>query len=157
MKKITQLCCLMISILIVAGCSTGMNSDFSCPLRSGSGCQSLDQINDAVNSGQINNNGAGMALAISNQPNDYWDDQPAYVASPQAQPIVTPTQTTNTFTAIKPGDPIRVPETVQRIWIGPFVDADGDYHQPFIKYSVVKPGQWIGSPPQAIENANEDQ
>lgn len=42
--------------------------------------------------------------------------------------------------------PVRSKETVQHIWIAPFEDTAGNYHQANEVYTVAKPGAWMGNP-----------
>ena len=52
-KNIVSLMLLsMASSLLITGCE-GMNSNFSCPMKPGVMCQSLDQVNDKVDQGKI--------------------------------------------------------------------------------------------------------
>jgi|HubBroStandDraft_4_1064222.scaffolds.fasta_scaffold968479_2 conjugal transfer pilus assembly protein TraV len=41
-------------------------------------------------------------------------------------------------------------ETVLPIWIAPFEDTDGNYHQASEVYTILKPGYWQGHPPKMI-------
>lgn len=50
------------------------------------------------------------------------------------------------------GAPIRNQENVQQIWIGPYEDEDGNYHEPSYVYTVVKKGSWFGEPVEAVKN-----
>jgi hypothetical protein len=49
------------------------------------------------------------------------------------------------------GKPIRKAESVQQIWIGPYEDQDGNFHEPSYVYTVTKKGTWIGDPPKDIQ------
>jgi conjugal transfer pilus assembly protein TraV len=44
---------------------------------------------------------------------------------------------------IKPGDPLREPERVLRVWIAPWVDVDGDYHDQSYVYLLLDHGRWF--------------
>lgn len=44
---------------------------------------------------------------------------------------------------IRPGDPLRSGERVLRVWVAPWVDADGDFHDQSYVYLVVDHGRWI--------------
>ena len=48
------------------------------------------------------------------------------------------------------GAPLRYGETVQRIWVAPYEDTEGNYHQDSLMYSIVKRGHWIGAPLKSI-------
>jgi len=50
------------------------------------------------------------------------------------------------------GSPIRSHEKVQQIWLGPYEDEDGNFHEPSYVYTVVKKGIWFGEPAEAIQN-----
>ena len=50
------------------------------------------------------------------------------------------------------GSPIRSGENVQQIWLGPYEDEDGNFHEPSYVYTVVKKGIWFGEPAEAIQN-----
>jgi hypothetical protein len=50
------------------------------------------------------------------------------------------------------GNLIRRGEDVQQIWIGPYEDRDGNFHEPSYVYAVVKNGAWIGDPEKAIQD-----
>ena len=54
-----------------------------------------------------------------------------------------------------PGKPIRYGEGVQRIWIAPYEDVDGNYHEPSFVYTVVRTSHWIGIPQKAIVENEE--
>lgn len=45
---------------------------------------------------------------------------------------------------------VRRHETVLPVWIAPYEDTDGNYHQASEVYAIVKPGYWQGHPPKAI-------
>ena len=44
------------------------------------------------------------------------------------------------------GHPVRYGEGVMRLWIAPYEDTDGNYHQANRVYSVVQEGQWMHNP-----------
>jgi len=50
------------------------------------------------------------------------------------------------------GKPIRSGENIQQIWVGPYEDKDGNYHEPSYVYSVIKKGTWIGEPAREIQD-----
>ena len=43
-----------------------------------------------------------------------------------------------------PGEPIRRSEDIQRVWIAPYEDHLGNYHEPSFVYFVLKKSSWIG-------------
>ena len=104
---------LLLSCLTLTGCST-LNEEFDCPAPKGGSCKRMDQIYDMVNG----ENGVGQErLAVAPNKN------PLMVATGQ-------------------GEPRRYGEGVMRLWIAPYEDTDGNYHQANQIYSVVREGQW---------------
>ena len=124
MKKfIVTLCVLICGVS--TGCST-MNSSFDCPNKAGVQCKSLDQINGMVDDGQIQ--GRTQSDSKVNEP-----------SGAEFQPYST---TASYFTE----EPLRYGEAVQRIWVAPFEDTEGNYHQDHFIYTIAKGGHWTESP-----------
>jgi conjugal transfer pilus assembly protein TraV len=120
-------------ILFIASLSAcnAMNSSFDCPNKAGTSCKSLDQINRMVDSGQLQSK---PDVSMSN----------SYHKTPEFQSVTS-------FSNYKPGEPLRYGETVQRIWIAPYEDTEGNYHQESVLYTIVKDGHWIGTPVQSVK------
>lgn len=121
---------LVILVMTLTGCSS-MNSSFDCPNKAGVNCKSMDQINTMVDSGQLPTAGCSSCCSSANDKSADF----------------TPYPTTISYS---PGQPIRYGESVQRIWVAPFEDNDGNYHQDSMMYSVVKGGHWIGKPVKEV-------
>lgn len=49
------------------------------------------------------------------------------------------------------GKPIRKAESIQQIWIGPYEDQNGNFHEPSYVYTVTRKGSWIGDPPKDLQ------
>lgn len=112
-----------------------MNSNFDCPNKAGVHCKSLDQINAMVDNGQIRGRGSMSEVEIVSVSNE-----------PEFQAF--------SFKVSTMGDsPIRNRETVQRIWIAPYEDTEGNYHQDSFMYSVIKAGHWKGNPVKTIHSS----
>lgn len=62
--------------------------------------------------------------------NAHHEDAPQ-PSSPTGMPVV-----------IRPGDPLRSGERVLRVWMAPWVDKDGDYHDQAYIYLVLDHGHW---------------
>lgn len=123
---------LLINVCLLSACTT-MNSNFDCPNKAGVNCKSLDQINAMVDSGQLRGR---MQTSLVNDVGNITNEFQAFPVSA-------------TFV---PGQPIRYGETVQRIWIAPYEDTEGLYHQDNLIYSVIKPGAWIGKPVKTVNS-----
>lgn len=112
----------------LSGC-TSMNGKFDCNVGSGGKCVPMNHINKMADYGA------------------FYESQPHKVSSAQAknQGYVYPLNTPG-------GSPIRSGESIQQIWIGPYEDASGNYHEPSYVYVVSKKGRWIGEPANAIQD-----
>lgn len=125
---------LIAMLILVSGCAE-MNSQFDCPMKGGVSCASLDQINAKVDRGEIGTSGnesIHKSMVVHTQ----------YIESPS-------------FVKQSIQKPKRVGEKVQHIWIAPFEDIEGNYHEESDIYTVIKPGRWIGYPVKAINNNEE--
>jgi conjugal transfer pilus assembly protein TraV len=134
MKKLMMLLPLL---MLMSSCAE-LNSQFDCPMSSGIRCESITSINARVDRGELGVNG------ISSIENKNVRVIPAY----------TPYQFNAPRYSSK-GEPLRYAETVQRVWVAPFEDKQGNYHQENDIYSIAKPGRWIGSPLKEIDPTGE--
>lgn len=115
-------------VIFINGCTT-MNSKFTCKTSDGVMCRSLDDVNNLVDRGALGRN-YNKIDSSKNAVN--FTPLPADVYSFRNKPL-------------------RYGESVMRIWTAPYEDTNGNYHDASVFYTVVKPGHWIGAPPQAIE------
>lgn len=129
MKNKIKILLAIITPIVMSGCAS-MNSDFDCPMKNGVRCQSLDEVNAAVDRGELG--GSGVAVDVS---------RPSY--------------TNVTYLQYKDGtsSKLRYPEDVMRVWIAPYEDTNGNYHQASSVYTVTRPGYWMGNPPKEIKGA----
>ena len=132
MKKLIFTLFIITTAFSVTGCSS-MNGSFDCPNKAGVNCKSLDQVNDMVDSGQVHGQSNEAAFTGSAATSNEFG---AYPASE----------------IYHPGAPLRYGETVQRIWVAPFEDTDGNYHQDSLMYAIVKKGHWIGAPLKSVKS-----
>lgn len=128
---------LIMNVCYLSACTT--NSSFDCPNKAGVSCRSLDQINAMVDKGEIHGrmqeDSSDLALTRINQSANSDEFQ----SFPSSSNFI-------------PGQPIRYGETVQRIWIAPYEDIEGNYHQDSLIYAVMKDGHWIGRPVKTIKS-----
>lgn len=113
---------LLLSCLALTACA-GLNENFDCPAPEGGSCKRMDQVYEMVN-------GEGD---VSKKP---------LAVAPSRNPLILEG---------RPGDPLRYGEGVMRLWIAPYEDRDGNYHQTNEIYSVVREGHWIQNPPMATK------
>ena len=133
MKQSAVVTLLLINIGMLSACTT-MNSSFDCPNKATLSCKSLDQINGMVDSGQIR--GRTQMDVVAGEKSA---DSAEFRSFPESASFI-------------PGQPIRYGETVQRIWIAPYEDTEGVYHQDSLIYAIMKEGHWIGRPVKTVNS-----
>ena len=130
MMRLLKTATALVTVLSLVACSS-MNSGFDCPNKAGVNCKSLDEINRMVDSGQIREQSqSGVAPPTSTAATEF-----------QPYPLMT---------ELRGGIPLRYGETVQRLWIAPFEDTEGNYHDASLIYAVIKEGRWIGVPIKTV-------
>jgi type IV conjugative transfer system lipoprotein TraV len=102
------------------GCGE-LNSQFTCPMKPGVSCQSLDQVNTLVDQGKL-----AQAKPASSVEKTTLTVDIRYLADAE-----------DSTDSIK-----RNPETVMRLWIAPYQDKQGNYFSAHTIYHVIQPGQW---------------
>ena len=127
----------LLVLCLLSGCA-GLNSGFSCPMKPGQLCNSLDQVNTLVDQGKIGSDASAANSSATNHTVSAIADKDSVMPYP--------------LPALKVGDPLRYGESVMRIWVAPYEDKAGNYYQPTILYSVVHPGHWIGDPVSTVTN-----
>lgn len=113
---------------LLNGCA-GIGSQFDCPMKPGIRCESIDSVNARVDRGEIGNG-----------------TSPASISSSIVQPITYKNPPYSKIHFFKKGEPLRYAETVMRVWVAPFEDRQGNYHQESDIYTITKSGSWIGAP-----------
>ena len=123
---------ILFAVFSLTGCA-GMNSKFDCNVKSGGTCRPIHSINKMADEGAFTGGGFNYQ---SQTPEGAQSRRTGYPLPGFA------------------GQPIRYGEAVQRIWIAPYEDISGNYHEPSYIYTVVKKGHWIGDP--VIELKGDD-
>lgn len=116
-------------IPFLSGCA-GMGSKFDCNVDSGGRCTPMNHINKMADYGAFNDDHYYKKRNLMQTRN-----------KKSGYPL-------KTFD----GAPIRSGESIQQIWIGPYEDITGNYHEPSYVYTVIKPGKWIGEPVGVIQD-----
>ncbi len=119
---------------VLAGCA-GMNSDFDCHEVGGrgAGCVSLNQVNRLADSGYFTHR-----------------ENPAVIADQTATSQAARTQ------FAQAGKPLRTNESIQRVWVAPFVDSHDNYHAASTVYTVMTPSHWLGHPVTLIRQSGKE-
>jgi len=110
------------SLLFGLTACTSNNDLFDCPAGKGVGCQSISEVNRRVDRGDF-----------ENQREERTDSLKALA------PVAM------TFDdRVQPSSPgiERVPEKNLRLWIAPFQDEDGNFHEESAIHTIVRQGRW---------------
>jgi hypothetical protein len=121
---------ILILPIFLAGCSA-MNSSFDCNVGSGGKCAPMPAVNEMANRGIFH----GSRGRIGN----FMD----YKLS------------AGNYGANEKDSLLRLGESVQQVWIAPYEDASGIYHDAASIYMVAQKGRWTGKPPLAIIEDDE--
>lgn len=109
------------SFIILTGCATS-KENFDCKYGKGVGCRSITEVNGLVNQGKLGKTANSDDLTSNG------------VASP---PLIHPNALHTDSMMIQ-----RVTEEHLRLWIAPFQDKHGNFHEGAIVHTVLKPGFW---------------
>lgn len=129
--KFCFICLLFIGVVGLSGCAN-MSAPPTCPDGTGLSCARVDQINTMVDRGQLSVTPIGRSSRGNAGP---------------FQNFSIPYPST-----VKSGQPLWNGEKVMQVWVAPFKDSSGNYHQASLIDTVVKPGYWIGNPPKSLTN-----
>lgn len=142
-------CTALVSLL--GGCAV-FDNDFSCKKIGGiSGCVSMDQVYKDTQTGKISANRAPYSLNGRQYNGADGDNQTSGGVAPKA------IGTGSGYTAFIPnaGQPVRYGDAIQKIWVFPYEDSDGNYHETSIVYTVLNQSHWIDQPVKAIQDLGE--
>ena len=103
-------------------CASGLSSQFSCQSAQQYGrCLSVSEIDQKIDSGELTG-----------------DESHLYI-KPKQPKIIQPN---NMNVSNDKGNPQRHPEIIRKIWVAPYEDNDGNYHQGSDVYTVLQSGYW---------------
>lgn len=114
---------LIVTMLSMPGCAS-FNDKFDCPQNNGFSCKPLSTVNAMISRGELNKRSSSKKQLSPHRINGL-----GYPAS-----------------SIAPNQPIRVKEMTIRVWLAPYEDSSGNYHEQNYIYTVVTPEYWIGKP-----------
>lgn len=103
----------------ISACSLA-SKGFDCKYDKGVGCKSITEVNQMVDNGQLKGR---TDKKLSN-------------------PIITSSQCLNPIALNSQGMIQRVQEEQLRVWIAPYQDGQGDFHEASLIHTVIKPGSW---------------
>jgi len=124
-KKLSQF--FVVLSLTLTGCSTASES-FDSQATQGVGSKSISQVNAMINKGQIE----GIK----------GDNESDKVIAPVL--VQTPIPTFNQETIVLSDHSVihRQPEQHMRIWMAPFQDANGNFHEASVIHTLQRPSFW---------------
>ncbi len=143
MRKIKTLAALSLltSITLLTGC-VGTGSHFDCNTVGGiQSCASLSNVKKMADQGDFDQ---------SNSENKTSTEQISKDANPTGYFLKTPGADTPSS-----GSPMRYGETMQNVWIAPYITKDGSSMWASMTSIIVQPGHWIGEPPTAISKSGD--
>jgi conjugal transfer pilus assembly protein TraV len=110
---------LILLVIGLQGCS-GPKQTFDCPYGKGVGCRSISEVNQAVNEGQLPDTLKHSHSTVTFKENT----------------VSKSAHFTDDMTIE------RVREQHLRVWLAPFQDAEGNFHEDSIIHTVLQPGFW---------------
>ncbi len=113
---------------LLNGCEM-MNSSYDCPLSEGASCMALHDMDAAVTRGEYPKN-----VTSNNKESD------VYVQHKDLMPGTYPTRTK---------------DRVAKIWLAPYEDNSGNYHEQSNIYTVIENSTWSGAPISAPSIRNK--
>ena len=141
-KNVKSISVAVLFMSLLSGC-TGMNTKFGCNAVAGDSCTPVNKINQQADAGVYENTQSGTdgkTVSISNRLTAYGS------RGNGGYNVIVP----------KPGEPIRFGESIQRIWVAPYEDTAGNYHEPSFIYTVLKKSHWIGLPAKEVNTSPEE-
>lgn len=175
MKKITTVMAALLAVGTMSGCSwlNPGEEEFACSGMPGSVfCHSARDVYEKTNSGLVpspingntyNENCTDCVRAEDENP----QLRDGYRDSRDSQTVANSRRTFTNNTGVEDDEiinnyvtpnipnrpvPVRTPAQIMRIWVGPYVDANGDLVAPGIVYTEIEPRKWIY--PDSISAAN---
>ncbi|NNM59377.1 MAG: type IV conjugative transfer system lipoprotein TraV [Legionellales bacterium] len=134
---------LVLTSALFTGCASTGSSNFSCPAPNTGMCKPIHDVDKMVSDGQLGQDGTstGKNGIKANQTAGAFDN----FSTPYPASIITP------------GAPLRIQEQIMAVWVAPYQDKQGNYHDPSTLYSVIEPGRWVADPVRAVDGNDSDE
>lgn len=134
-------------VMLLVGCASAGSSTFSCPSPSTGMCSSVGTVDTMVKTGQLNNGTSQSDAATQTASANTGSG-----ASGSFGNFSTPFPDS----VITPGAPLRIQEQIMPVWIAPYQDKEGNYHDAATLYTIVHPGTWAGNPVPEVDDDEGD-
>lgn len=140
MKSISQVILTLLFLpLIVSGCSTSSET-FDCEPGKGVGCQSITKVNKMIDAGHFIDSKDEFFSSLFVKPPVLSHFPPAInrgLADPTRVDHQVMDNTSMQFTVVR-----RIPEQPIRVWVAPYQDEVGNFHEASVVHSVIQGGYW---------------
>jgi len=105
-------------------------------------CSSVGTVDTLVKTGQLNNSSQGSASTQTTNATTGNGAAASFgnFSTPFPDSVITP------------GAPLRVQEQIMPVWLAPYQDKQGNYHDAATIYTIVHPGIWAGSPVPEVDD-----
>jgi len=135
-----KLSVVLLASVIVGGSLSGCGVKYGCPAPDGVQCKPISEVYSSTLSAKSQPQEKSAGKAKSNKGSPAKPASPAMESFPGLPSI--------------PPVPIRSAPRILRVWVAPWIDAEGDLHQEGYLYVVVDQGKWaIGLPAMESEAA----
>jgi len=129
--------------LFLTGCSTSSET-FDCQVGQGVGCKSISTVNKMVDQGYLEDEKGEEAA-------------PSSVLSSSSPVISTASLSQQLDTPLADEFSVhRIQEEHLRVWIAPYQDIQGNFHEGSIVHTVLKPGYWQVSDPAILNSQTQE-
>lgn len=130
---------LLFASLVLGGSLAGCAVKYGCPAPDGVTCKPISDVYTSSLSAKESSADPSQAKTKNGK------GSPAKTALPAAESQPGPPP--------KSASPIRSAPKILRVWITPWIDAEGDLHQEGYLYVVVDPGKWAMGLPEVEPEA----
>ena len=131
-----KLSVVLLASLVVGGALSGCGVKYGCPAPDGVQCKPISQVYSSTMASEA------RPLDSSSKGASKEKEPPEKPDASKMKPLISPPEATT---------PIRSAPRILRVWVAPWIDAEGDLHQEGYLYVVVDQGKWaIGLP--AVES-----
>lgn len=134
------------AISLLSGC-TAYNESFDCPAGKGIGCQSVTEVKKKLDQGGINIPESTTQAYAKRNSNAFLP--------PIVMPIPVGLEADSRISERSGGGDLsssgvvdknlmiqRTAEKPLRVWIAPYQDGEGNFHEASVVHTVVRPGSW---------------
>lgn len=134
-RSLTLLSTLTSLALFLSGC-TSASETFDCEPGKGVGCQSITKVNKMIDQGQFLESQEGFTSPLSNQNLLSKATPPSFSTSPFSN-AASATVVLSDQTVVQ-----RIAEQPIRVWVAPYQDEAGNFHEASVVHSVIQGGYW---------------